>query len=105
MRPRRGEVWMWDCGMAEKVRPVVVLSVPYGDDDRALVTIVMHTTSLRGSEWEVAVPVPFLKSGAFLAQSIATYPVVRAVRRMGMLSRDQLEAVERGVFRWLGRAL
>ncbi len=102
MTPKRGEVWMWDCGMAEKVRPVLVLSVPYQDMDRALTTIVMHTTSLRGSGWEIAIPVPFLKPGAFLAQSLATYPVNRAMRRLGALPLDQFELVEAAVFRWLG---
>ncbi len=103
MRPRRGEIWMWDCGMAEKVRPVLVMSVPFEDADRALVTIVMHTTSLRGSQWEVAMPVPYLKPGAFLAQSVATYAVARAIRRMGTLPAAEFAVVESAVFRWLGR--
>jgi mRNA interferase MazF len=48
-----------------------------------LITIVPHTTSLRGSEYEVAVNVPFLKPGAFVVQSVATFPNVRALRRLG----------------------
>jgi hypothetical protein len=36
--PRRGEVWLVDLGMAAKVRPAVVISVPAEDVDRALVT-------------------------------------------------------------------
>jgi hypothetical protein len=28
MTPSRGEVWLFDCGMVEKVRPVLILSVP-----------------------------------------------------------------------------
>lgn len=94
---------MWDCGMAEKIRPVLVISVPFGDADRALTTIVMHTTSLRGSEWEVPVPVSYLKPGAFLAQSLATYPEIRAMRRLGVLTPPQFKLVEDTVFRWLGR--
>ncbi len=35
MRPTRGEVWLFDLGMAAKTRPVVVVSVPFGDIDRA----------------------------------------------------------------------
>jgi mRNA interferase MazF len=56
--------------MAEKVRPAVVISVAFGDLDRALVTIVPHTTSLRGSQFEVPVSVSFLKEGAFVVQGI-----------------------------------
>ena len=83
MPPRRGEVWLFDCGMVAKVRPVLVLSVPFTDTDRALATVVLHTTTLRGSQFEVKIQVPFLKEGAFVAQSIATYPVARAVRKLG----------------------
>jgi len=54
-------VWLFDLGMAEKVRPALVISVPYGDDDRALVTAVPHTTSLRGSRFEVSVNAPSLE--------------------------------------------
>jgi mRNA interferase MazF len=79
------------------------MSVPFGDRDRALTTIVMHTTSLRGSPWEITAPVPYLKAGAFLAQSVATYPVNRAMRKLGTLSQDHFDLVESAVFRWLGR--
>lgn len=33
MTPVRGEVWLLDLGMAEKVRPALILSVAFGDDD------------------------------------------------------------------------
>ena len=58
--PRRGEVWLVDLGMAAKVRPAVIMSVPAADTDRALVTLVPHTTSPRRSRCESAVSVPFL---------------------------------------------
>lgn len=104
MTPVRGEVWLFDLGMAEKVRPALVLSVSFGDRDRALITIVPHTTTLRGSEYEIAVPAPFLKPGAFLTQNIATYPNVRAIRKLGVLRMDQVDRVGAGVLRWLGFA-
>ncbi len=43
--PKRGEVWLVDLGLAAKVRPCPVLSIPYQDEDRALVTVLAHTTS------------------------------------------------------------
>jgi len=100
---KRGEVWLWDCGMIEKERPVLILSVPFGEADRAVVTVVFHSTALRGSEYEITVACPFLKPGAFICQSIATYPTARAIRRLGFLQPTQLEAVEKMVFKWLGR--
>ena len=88
--------------MAEKVRPALVVSVAYGDADRALVTIVQHTTSLRGSQYEVPVQVAFLRQGAFLVQNVATYPNVRAIRRLGKLTVDQFNLVFAALLRWLG---
>ena len=47
--PSRGEVWIVDLGMAAKVRPCLVISIAARDQDRALVTVVPHSTSIRGS--------------------------------------------------------
>jgi len=88
--------------MAEKVRPALVVSIAYGDADRALITIVPHTTALRGSPFEIDVKVPFLKPGAFLVQNVATYPNVRALRKLGALRPDQFDLVFAGLMRWLG---
>jgi mRNA interferase MazF len=90
--------------MVEKVRPVLILSIPFADADRALVTVVFHTTAVRNSQFEVKMEVPFLKDGAFVAQSIATYPTVRAIRKLGALNATQLAEVEAAVFKWLGRS-
>ena len=56
---------MVDLGMAAKVRPCVVLSVPLEESDRSLVTVVPHATALRQSRFEISVPVRFLRPGAF----------------------------------------
>jgi mRNA interferase MazF len=101
--PQRGEVWLIDFGMAGKTRPAVVVSVPFSDKDRSLITVVPHTTSLRGSPFEVAVRVPFLKAGAFLVQGVTTFPTVRALHRLGSLQKDGFEQVFRGLLRWLGQ--
>ncbi len=100
--PRRGEAWLVDLGMAQKTRPAVVLNVPYGDTDRVIVTIVSHTTSLRGSPFEIVVPVPFLRAGAFAVQSVTTIPAKHALRRLGTLTLAQLAPIEAGVRAWLG---
>ena len=100
--PQRGEVWIVDLGMAAKVRPALVLSVPALDQDRSLVTIVPHTTSSRGSRFEVATTVRFLKPGAFDAQNLITVPVAKFERRLGLLSADELSKVETAVKQWLG---
>ena len=40
MPPERGEVWLADLGIAAKVRPVLIVSVSYGDTDYALVQVI-----------------------------------------------------------------
>jgi len=100
--PLRGEVWMVDLGLAAKVRPCLVLSVPAEESDRSLVTLIPHTTSLRQSRFEVVVPVRFLRPGAFDAQGIVTVPTVRLINRLGTLSSEQVQAVAKGVCTWLG---
>src|ERR1700728_2768776 len=102
MQPSRGEVWLFDLGMAAKTRPVVVVSVPYGDVDRAIVTVVPHTTALRGSPFEISVRAPFLQHGAFLVQGISTYPKAWAIRKICVLNRQQMAAAVGGVNEWLG---
>ena len=91
--PRRGEVWLVDLGLAAKIRPCLVLGVPSAEEDRVLVTLVPHTTSLRGTRYEVAVAVPFLRAGAFDAQGIVNVPTVRLMRSLGTLKAEQMNDV------------
>jgi mRNA interferase MazF len=101
--PLRGEVWLVDLGMVAKIRPCLVFSVPAaGPNDRVLVTVVANTTSAMGSDFEVAVPARFLKLGVFDAQNIISIPHVRLVRRLGVLTSDQMDAVATVVRKWLG---
>jgi len=88
---------MVDVGLAAKVRPCLVLSIPLEVSDRSLVTVIPHTTARRQSRFEVSVPVRFLKPGAFDAQGIVTVPTVRLVNRLGSLTADQLRPVEKAV--------
>jgi mRNA interferase MazF len=55
-RAKRGEIWMADLGLAAKVRPVLVLSADYREEERAVVSYVIRTTSLRGTRYEVSHP-------------------------------------------------
>lgn len=99
--PSRGEVWLVDLGYVAKVRPCLVLSVDPGPQDRALATLVIHTTSTRNSRFEVATNVRFLQPGAFDAQNIITISLAKLQRRLGTLPADQLATVEDAVRRWL----
>lgn len=103
-RPTRGDVWLVDMGYSAKVRPALVLSVPIDGDERALTTLVPHTTSVRRTRFETTSHVRWLKEGAFDAQGIGTYPTVKLIKRLGTLPTDQLNAVEQCVLNWLGFA-
>ena len=54
-RQNRGDIWLVDLGRVAKVRPCLVISTPARLQDRALVTVVTHTTSTRGSRFEVPI--------------------------------------------------
>ena len=91
--PQRGEIWIVDLGFAAKTRPCVAISITASDDDRALVTVVPHTTSARGSRFEVDVKMPYLLPGVFDAQNLITIPHAKFIRRLGTLPSTQLEYV------------
>lgn len=99
--PLRGEVWLVDLGMAAKIRPCLVISTGVADSDRALATLVPHTTSTRGSRFEAVVNASFLKAGAFDAQGLVTVPVRHTIRHLGSLTLDQVKVVEQAICRWL----
>lgn len=102
--PERGEVWLADLGLAAKVRPVLVVSVPFADRDYALVQVVPHTTQPRGAQFEVQLPVRFLEAGAFNVQGMLAVPSAKFLRRLGNLSPAQMAEVEAAIGRWLGLA-
>ena len=100
--PKRGEVWQVDFGITQKVRPALVISIPFEDADRALIGVIPHTTAVRGSPFEVHVPAPFLAEGAVLVQGIQSVPPKYFLRRLGVLTPDQLRRIEQVLLRWQG---
>ena len=98
----RGDIWLVDLGMVQKVRPAVVLSIEFEDHERALITYVPRTTSLRSSRFEVGHQAHGFLPGAFDAQSIGTVPSAKLVRRIAQLDGPTLTRVEDAVCRWLG---
>lgn len=88
-----GEVWMTDFGMAAKVRPALLLTGEPADDELDIVTVLLHTTALRGNRWELSIPKPFLKPGAFHLQQIQTVSTVKLEWRLGILTEDEMNRV------------
>jgi len=102
MRVVRGEIWQIDLGMVAKPRPALILSVPAGDTERALVTYVPRTTSLRGTQYEVPHKGRGFDDGAFDAQGLGSVPHAKLMRRIGVLDTHTLTEVEGAVRSWLG---
>ena len=100
--PKRGEIWLVDLGYAAKVRPCLVISIPALDQDRALATLIPHTTSPRGSRFEVELKVKFLRTGVFDVQNIITIPHAKLLRKLGDLTPEQLVEVEKVLLFWFG---
>jgi mRNA interferase MazF len=100
----RGEIWLIDLGLAAKPRPALILSVPFHDNEKSVVTYVARTTQVRGGRFEVAHAAPHFLPGAFDAQNLGTVPVVKLMRRLGQLSPGDMARVEEAVLRWLGLA-
>lgn len=93
-RTQPGEVWLVDLGLVAKTRPCVVLSDFPADDELALIVIVPHTTALRGNRWELDIPKPFLKPGAFHLQQIQAVSIARLEKRLGTLSNEEFQLLK-----------
>ena len=89
----RGEVWIVDFGMMAKIRPALLLTGEPADDELDLVTVLLHTTALRGNRWELNIPKPFLKPGAFHLQQVQTVSTAKLEGRLGILTQAEMERV------------
>jgi len=85
---------MIDLGMIAKVRPCLLLTDYPADDELALITVLPHTTALRGNRWELAIPKPFLKPGAFHLQQLQSVSISRLERRIGLLAAEEWTTVQ-----------
>jgi mRNA interferase MazF len=67
-----------------------------------LVTLIPHTTSPRGSRFEVELKVNFLRVGVFDVQNLITIPHAKLIRKLGILTPDQLLEIEKTLLFLLG---
>ena len=98
----RGEIWQVDMGIAGKVRPCLLLTDYPANDELALVTVIPHTTALRGNEWEVVIPKPFLKAGAFHIQQVQSISLPKLMRRLGSLTNEEWNLIAEKLSERLG---
>ena len=98
----RGEIWLVDLGMTSKARPVLIMSIGYDERERAVVSFVPRTTSVRGTRHEVPHQGRGFAPGAFDTQGVAGVPAVRLIRRLGVVDGPTLARVEGALRSWLG---
>ncbi len=100
-QPKHGEVWLADLGLAGKTRPVVILSRTDPDPPRAITIYVPITTQDRSSNYEVSLGhLRFLDDASVAnVQGIASLPLIRLVKRLGVLPAVDLVRVKDAV-RW-----
>ena len=100
-KARRGELWIIDLGLAQTTRPCLILSISFLDHERAVVTYVPRTTSVRNTRLEVPHQMRGLDPGAFDAQGIGSIPTVKLERCLGLADASLVEQVEVAVKLWL----
>ena len=100
-KAHREELWLIDLGMAQKTRPCLILSINFLDHERAVVTYVPRTTTLRQTRFEVRHQMRGFDPGAFDAQGIGSIPVVKLERRLGLIEDGVVKQVEAAVKLWL----
>lgn len=91
---KASEVWMIDLGMVAKMRPCLLLTDYPSDDELALVTVLPHTTAVRGNRWELQISKSFLKPGTFHLQQVQSVSLSRLERRLGALTSEEWTIVQ-----------
>ncbi len=101
-KAHRGEIWQVDFGIAGKVRPALIVSIDFTDTERALYTVVAHTTAPRNTRFEIGLDVPGLQRGVFDVQQLVAMPDARLLRRRAVLTTEQMRRIEDALALWLG---
>jgi len=102
---QRSDIWIADLGYSGKIRPVLVISMPPTDHERALFIVMAHTTARWNTQYEVSISHPALQPGAFDAQQIFLLPPVKLERKLGVLMPAQMAQIEVVLARILGLTL
>jgi mRNA-degrading endonuclease toxin of MazEF toxin-antitoxin module len=104
IEPAVGEVWFADLGMIEKSRPVLVLAPDELRNARALVIVAPLTSQIRAQRGEVYLGKPrwLPKESAVNVQGLASFDESKLIRRLGVLTKDQMGDVKTALRDLLG---
>lgn len=100
----RGDVVIVDLGMAQKVRPCVVVSICNPDRQRNMSVVFPMTTEIRGGECEVSFPKPtWLKSESVVnVLGVTGVDNARVVKRIAPFPAMKLQEITRVLANVLG---
>jgi mRNA interferase MazF len=100
--PRRGEVWLVDLGMAAKVRPALVISIP------VKTSIVLLSRSFRTPRVHASpdsrrpCPSRSCAQACSMRRIWSPFRTLNSFPSLGRFNSAQLASVERAVCVWLG---
>jgi len=99
MKPKAGEVWLADLGLAAKTRPVAILSFDDPDAPRALCIYIPLTSQNRGSRYEIPLGhLPWLaKESVANVQGIGSLPLSSFEKKIGVLSETDFLKIKRAL--------
>ncbi|MGA2175552.1 MAG: type II toxin-antitoxin system PemK/MazF family toxin [Verrucomicrobiota bacterium] len=100
----RGDVVIVDLGLAQKVRPCVVVSISNPDRQRNMSVVVPMTTEIRGGDCEVAFPKPaWLRNESVVnVLGVAGVDNAKVVRRIAPFPERKFQEITRTLARILG---
>lgn len=93
-KAKRGEIWLIDLGLVQKVRPCLFLSVEYLGHERAVVTYIPRTTHTRNTRFEIPHIAHGFDPGAFDVQGIGSIPDVKLEKRLAVLDQRTIQQIE-----------
>lgn len=99
IQPKPGEVWWIDLGMQGKFRPMMVVSREDPNPERALSVCIPCTTTIKGGQYEVALPrvrwMPGSDEGVANVLGIQSVEHHRFARRAGRYDPQVISAVRK----------
>ena len=100
----RGDVVIVDLGMAQKVRPCVVISISNPDRHRNMSVVVPMTTEIRGGDCEIAFSKPaWLKSESVVnVLGVAGVDNSKVIKRIAPFPAIKFEEITRMLAKILG---
>jgi mRNA interferase MazF len=101
---KRGDVFLIDLGLAAKIRPCLIVSIPGADTQRNMSVVAPLTTQPRGGECEIKFPKPpWLHDDSVVnLMGLGGIDNAKVGRFLGRLKPETMNAVSEGLVRMLG---